>query len=143
MAMQTTSMERALGAIGTTFRMTRLYPPIHPALVEAVRQVTETLPALDALGPVEWKVGATGIHWQGQHLLPKNTQVSELAGLLFARPVELLVARAVAGTSRPPSGQEAARLQGLLANYCTRPLETIGGVVFRELRRCEAGAPAQ
>ena len=83
-------MERALGAIGTTFRMTRLYPPIHPALVEAVRQVSETLPALDALGTVEWKVGATGIHWQGQHLLPKNTQVSELAGLLFARGIRAI-----------------------------------------------------
>jgi HEAT repeat protein len=80
-------MERALGAIGTTFRMTRQYPPIHPALVEAVRQVSETLPALAALGTVEWKVGATGIHWQGQHLLPRNSQVAELAGLLFARGI--------------------------------------------------------
>lgn len=83
-------MERALGAIGTTFRMTRLYPPIHPALVEAMRQVSETLPALAALGTVEWKVGATGIHWEGQHLLPRNTQVAELAGLLFARGVRTI-----------------------------------------------------
>jgi HEAT repeat protein len=87
MATQTTGMERALGAIGTTFRMTRLYPPIHPALVEAVRQVGEALPALAALGTIEWKVGATGLHWQGQHLLPRNTQVAELAGLLFARGI--------------------------------------------------------
>ena len=90
MQMQTTGMERALGAIGTTFRMTRLYPPIHPALVEAVRQVSETLPALAALGTVEWKVGATGLHWQGQHLLPRNSQVAELAGLLFARGIRAI-----------------------------------------------------
>jgi HEAT repeat protein len=87
MSTQTAGMERALGAIGTTFRMTRLYPPIHPALVEAVRQVSETLPGLAALGTVEWKVGATGLHWQGQHLLPRNSQVAELAGLLFARGI--------------------------------------------------------
>ena len=90
MTTQTTGMERALGAIGTTFRMTRLYPPIHPALVEAVRQVSETLPALAALGTVEWKVGATGLHWQGQHLLPRNSQVAELAGLLFARGIRAI-----------------------------------------------------
>lgn len=90
MATQTTGMERALGAIGTTFRMTRLYPPIHPALVEAVRQVSETLPALAALGTVEWKVGATGLHWQGQHLLPRNSQVAELAGLLFSRGIRAI-----------------------------------------------------
>jgi HEAT repeat protein len=90
MSTQTAGMERALGAIGTTFRMTRLYPPIHPALVEAVRQVTETLPALAGLGTVEWKVGATGLHWQGQHLLPRNSQVAELAGLLFARGIRAI-----------------------------------------------------
>jgi HEAT repeat protein len=90
MTTQATGMERALGAIGTTFRMTRLYPPIHPALVEAVRQVSETLPGLAALGTVEWKVGATGLHWEGQHLLPRNSQVAELAGLLFARGIRAI-----------------------------------------------------
>jgi HEAT repeat protein len=90
MTTQSSGMERALGAIGTTFRMTRLYPPIHPALVEAVRQVSETLPGLAALGTVEWKVGATGLHWQGQHLLPRNSQVAELAGLLFSRGIRAI-----------------------------------------------------
>jgi len=80
-------MERALGAIGTTFRLSRLYPPSHPAVVEAGRQIGEALPALAALGTIEWKVGATGVHWQGQHLLPRNSQVAELAGLLYARGV--------------------------------------------------------
>src|SRR3989442_13876749 len=84
MATDTGAIERALGAIGTTFRLARLYPPTHPAVVEALRQVTAALPAL---GTVEWKIGATGLHWHGQHLLPRNTQVAELAGLLFARGV--------------------------------------------------------
>jgi HEAT repeats len=90
MAIDTGAVDRALGALGTTFRLTRLYPPSHPAVVEAMRHITSALPALAALGTVEWKVGATGLHWHGQHLLPRNTQVAELAGLLFARGVRAI-----------------------------------------------------
>ena len=84
-AIDTGAVDRALGAIGTTFRLTRMYPTSHPAVLEALRQVTLALPGLAALGTVEWKIGATGLHWHGQHLLPRNTQVAELGGLLFAR----------------------------------------------------------
>jgi HEAT repeat protein len=87
MAIDTGAVDRALGAIGTTFRLTRLYPPSHPAVLEAMRHITATLPGLASLGTVEWKIGATGLHWHGQHLLPRNTQVAELAGLLFARGI--------------------------------------------------------
>ncbi|HEV8510470.1 MAG TPA: HEAT repeat domain-containing protein [Gemmatimonadales bacterium] len=90
MAIDTGAVDRALGAIGTTFRLTRLYPPSHPAVLEAMRQVTTALPGLAALGTVEWKIGATGLHWHGQHLLPRNTQVAELAGLLFARGIRAI-----------------------------------------------------
>jgi len=90
MTVETGAVDRALGAIGTTFRLTRLYPPSHPAVVEAMRQITGSLAGLAALGTVDWKVGATGLHWHGQHLLPRNTQVAELAGLLFARGVRIL-----------------------------------------------------
>jgi HEAT repeat protein len=90
MTTDTTGVDRALGAIGTTFRLTRLYPPTHPAVQEALRQVGEALPPLAAVGTVEWKVGATGLHWHGQHLLPRNSQVAELAGLLYARGVRTL-----------------------------------------------------
>src|SRR5207244_7927884 len=62
-----------------------LYPPTHPAVQEALRQVGEALGPLAAVGTVEWKVGATGLHWHGQQLLPRNTQIAELAGLLYAR----------------------------------------------------------
>src|ERR1700758_4020310 len=87
MGAETAGIERALGAIGTTFRLTRLYPPSHPAVVEALRQGTAALPAGAAAGTVEWKIGATGLHWQGQQLLPRNGQLAELAGLLFARGI--------------------------------------------------------
>jgi len=90
MAIDTGAVDRALGAIGTTFRLTRLYPTSHPAVLEALRQVSTALPPLAALGTVELKLGATGLHWHGQHLLPRNTQVSELSGLLFARGVRAI-----------------------------------------------------
>jgi HEAT repeat protein len=85
--MDTSSIERALGAVGSAFRLTRLYPATHPAVTEAMRQVTAALPDLAVQGSLEWKVGATGLHWQGQHLLPRNSQLSEIANLLYARGV--------------------------------------------------------
>ena len=90
MAVDTNAWDHALGAIGTTFRLTRLYPATHPAVLEALRQVTATLPAIAAQGPVEWKVGATGLHWQHHQLLPRNGQLAELAGLLYARGVRVV-----------------------------------------------------
>ncbi|MGH7568521.1 MAG: HEAT repeat domain-containing protein [Gemmatimonadales bacterium] len=92
MAVDTSGMERALGAIGSTFRLVRLYPPTHPAVMEAVRQVTAALPALAAQGTVEWKVGATGLAWHGQHILPRNAQLAELAGLLYSHGVRAIQA---------------------------------------------------
>lgn len=90
MPIDTGAVDRALGAIGTTFRLTRLYPPSHPAVLEAMRQITASLPGLAALGTVDWKIGATGLLWHGQHLLPRNTQIAELAGLLFARGIRAI-----------------------------------------------------
>ena len=90
MAVDTAGVDRALGAIGTTFRLTRLYPPSHPAVMEALRQIGDALPVLAALGTVEWKIGATGLHWHGQQLLPRNSQIAELAGLLYARGVRVI-----------------------------------------------------
>src|SRR5260370_28301778 len=85
MAAETAGVERALGAIGTTFRLMRLYPPTHPAVVESLRQIGEALPGLAALGTVEWKVGVTGLHWHAQHLPPRNAQIAEPARFLYAR----------------------------------------------------------
>jgi hypothetical protein len=90
MAIDSSALDKALGAIGTTFRLTRLYPPTHPAVQEGLRQIAAGLPALAALGTVEWKIGATGLHWHGQHLLARSTQVAELAGLLYARGVRAI-----------------------------------------------------
>src|SRR5258708_22463388 len=87
MAIDTGAVDRALGAIGTTFRLTRLYPPSHPAVLEAMRHITAALPALAGLGSVEWKIGATGLHWDWQHLLPRHPQGAELFRLPFARRV--------------------------------------------------------
>ncbi len=81
------TLERCLGAIGTTFRLVRYYPTTHPAVQEGLRTIAAQLPAVAALGTVEWKVAATGMYWRGQQILPRNAQLSELASLLFARGV--------------------------------------------------------
>src|ERR1051325_415272 len=87
MALDTSGVDRALGAIGTTFRLRRLYPPSHPAVLESVHHLAAALPPLASLGTIECKVAAAGLHWQGQHLLPRNAQIAELAGLLYARGI--------------------------------------------------------
>src|SRR6266852_3716104 len=132
MATDTAGVDRALGAIGTTFRLTRLYPPSHPAVQEALRQIGEALPPLAALGTVEWKIGATGLHWQGQHLLPRNTQIAELAGLLYARGVRSLTMNPgmtaehvlalfqVATGTAPPDAQGLGRITLALGRRCAR-----------------------
>jgi len=137
MALDTAGVDRALGAIGTTFRLTRLYPPSHPAVAEALRQIAETLPTLAALGTVEWKVGVTGLHWQGQHLLPRNTQIAELAGLLYARgvravtlnpgmiPDQVLALFRVALGSIPPDDATLGRVTLSLGRRSAVPLERL------------------
>src|SRR2546425_10108412 len=64
-AMDTGGLERALCAIATTFRLARLYPPTHQAVVESMHQVTAAVPGLAELGPVERRITATGPQWQG------------------------------------------------------------------------------
>src|SRR5260370_14042456 len=82
MATDTVGVDRALGAIGTTFRLTRLYPPTHPAVQEALRQIGEALPPLAALGTVEWKIAATGLHRPGPHLVAPKHEIPSHRALL-------------------------------------------------------------
>src|SRR2546428_4018999 len=76
--------ERALGAIATTFRLARLYPPTHPAVVESMHQVTAALPGLAELGPVEWRITATGLQWQGPQLPGRGAPGGGAGGPVFA-----------------------------------------------------------
>ena len=92
---QASGVEQVLGALGTTFRLTRLYPPSHPAVIEAMRHIAEALAAVAGDGHLEWKVGATGLQLQGgQQLAPRNAQIAELAGLLYTRGVRGIELRA-------------------------------------------------
>ncbi|HEX4574512.1 MAG TPA: hypothetical protein VH158_05225, partial [Gemmatimonadales bacterium] len=137
MATDTAGVDHALGALGTTFRLTRLYPPTHPAVMEALRQIGEALPALAALGTVEWKVGATGVHWRGQQLLPRNNQIAQLAGLLYAHGVRtltlnpgmtaenLLALFGVATGGIPPDDAALGRLTVGLGRRSTARLERL------------------
>lgn len=137
MATDTSATDRALGAIGTTFRLTRLYPGTHPAVLEAMRQIAAALPALAAVGTVEWKVGATGLHWHGQHLLPRNTQVAELAGLLYARgvravtlhpgitPEHVLALFGVATGAVPPDDATLGRIALIVGRRASQRLSSV------------------
>ena len=137
MAADTAGVDRTLGAIGTTFRLMRLYPPTHPAVIEALRQIGEALPALAALGTVEWKVGVTGLHWHGQHLLPRNAQIAELAGLLYARgvravtlnpgmtPDHVLALFQVATGAVPPDDRTLGRITLALGRRTSARLERL------------------
>src|SRR6266566_932571 len=60
MALDTAAVDRALGAIGTTFRLRRLYPPSHPAVMEAVHHLAEALPPLASLGTISSEDTALG-----------------------------------------------------------------------------------
>src|SRR3989449_10173982 len=86
-AMDTAGLERALGAIATTFRLARLYPPTHPAVVESMHQVTAALPGLAELGPVEWRITATGLQWQGPQRPAGGAPGARLARPVYARGV--------------------------------------------------------
>jgi len=137
MVVDTAGVDRALGAIGTTFRLTRLYPPTHPAVAEALRQIGEALSALAALGTVEWKVGATGLHWHGQHLLPRNSQIAELAGLLYGRGIRAVTLNpgmtsehvlslfAVATGTIPPDDATLGRITLALGRRTSQRLERL------------------
>src|SRR3979409_433481 len=137
MTADTAGVDRALGAVGTTFRLMRLYPPTPPAVVEALRQIGDALPSLAALGTVEWKVGVTGLHWHGQHLLPREAQIAELAGLLYARgvravtlnpgmvPEHVLALFQVATGTVPPDDATLGRITLILGRRTTARLERL------------------
>ena len=92
---QASGVEQVLGALGTTFRLTRLYPPSHPAVIEAMRHIADALAAVAGEGQLEWKVGATGLQLPGgQPLAPRNAQIAELSGLLYTRGVRGIELRA-------------------------------------------------
>jgi hypothetical protein len=123
------TLERCLGAMGTVFRLVRYYPGTHPAVQEALRTLAAQLPTVAALGTVEWRVGATGMHWRGQHLLPRNSQLSELASLLFARGVRIIQLNPGA------TPEHVLALYGVATG--TTPLEdsTLGRITLQTTRR--------
>src|SRR5256886_779789 len=105
----TTGLDRALGAIGTTFRLTRLYPPTHPAVREALRQVGEALPpvAAPASGAVPPASGATPQSAAAADTLMAAKRPSA-AFRPDALPPDVAAARAVAAV-RAATGPEEQR----------------------------------
>ena len=67
MAIDTVAVDRALGAIGLTFRLARQYPASHPAVLESMKQIKASLAELAALGTVELKVGTVNYFKDIEH----------------------------------------------------------------------------
>ncbi|HKC47430.1 MAG TPA: HEAT repeat domain-containing protein [Gemmatimonadales bacterium] len=125
-------LERCLGAIGTTFRLVRYYPPTHPAVQEGLRTVAAQLPAMAAMGTVEWKVGASGMHWRGAQVLPRNAQLSELASLLFARGVRGIQ------VSPGVTPEHVIALYNVATGTATLDDSSLGRITLQQTRRTTA-----
>jgi hypothetical protein len=67
--------------------------------------------------------------------LGRNGRV--IVGRLFDKDEDLMPWYSLADLGWPRQ-----KIQALLAGYCTRPLDEIGGIVFRELYRCDKPATA-
>lgn len=111
--------EQMLAAIGKVYRLSRLYPPSHPAVARAQAELAVALPPLAAEGPAEWKVKAQGFFLRERPLLGRNPALTELAQLLFARGVRAVTVRRgasaddIEGLVRVATGAVAVEEAGL------------------------------
>jgi len=83
-------VEAVLTEIGKAFRLCRLYPSSHPAVQHTLSELAGVLPSLAAVGPIELKIGSVGFTLGVTPLAARNTQIQELAGLLYAQGHRLL-----------------------------------------------------
>lgn len=83
--------EQTLAAIAKLFRLSRLYPPTHPAVARAVEEVAAALPPLAVRGTAEWRLRAQGVFYRERQLLARNPALTELAQLLYSRGVRALL----------------------------------------------------
>ncbi len=83
-------VEAVLTEVGKAFRLCRLYPSSHPAVQHTLSELAGILPSLASVGPVELKIGSTGFTLGVTPLAQRNTQIQELAGLLYAQGHRLL-----------------------------------------------------
>ncbi len=83
-------VEMVLTEIGKAFRLCRLYPSTHPAVQHTLSELAGVLPSLAVVGPIELKIGSVGFTLGVTPLAARNTQIQELAGLLYTQGHRLL-----------------------------------------------------
>ncbi|HXY69292.1 MAG TPA: HEAT repeat domain-containing protein [Gemmatimonadales bacterium] len=77
-------VEAVLAEVGKAFRVCRFYPAGHPAVKQAMADLTVALPSLATEGTVELRIGPAGFALGNRPLLAGNAQVQEFANLLYA-----------------------------------------------------------
>lgn len=83
--MDTRPVEEILSEIGKAFRLCRLYPPAHPAVQQVLAGLAAALPGLAKSGAVDLRINPSGFALGATPLAQRNTQIQELAGLLYAQ----------------------------------------------------------
>lgn len=83
--MELTAVEDILMGIGKAFRLCRFYPASHPSVQQALADVSSVLPGLAKVGTVELRIGTSGFLHGMTPVAPRNPQLQELAGLLYAQ----------------------------------------------------------
>lgn len=89
--MDTASVEAILAEIGKAFRLCRFYPATHPSVQQSLAALSARLPALAQTGTLELKLQPSGMILGNAPLAPRNTQIQELARLLYSQGHRLLV----------------------------------------------------
>jgi HEAT repeat protein len=83
--MDTRVVEAVFAEVGKAFRVCRFYPTGHPAVQQAMTELTAALPSLAGAGLVELRIGPAGFALGNKPLLPQNPPVQEFAALLYAQ----------------------------------------------------------
>jgi len=83
--MDTRVVEAVFAEVGKAFRVCRFYPTGHPAVQQAMAELTTALPSLAPVGLVELRIGPAGFALGNKPLLPQNPPVQEFAALLYAQ----------------------------------------------------------
>jgi len=119
--MDTAPVEAVLNDIGKAFRLCRFYPSSHPSVQQALASLSVSLPALARVGTIELKLQPSGMILGAAPLAPRNTQIQELARLLYTQGHRVLV------LEPGLTADEVARLIRSAASGTERAMQTVGG----------------
>lgn len=119
--MDTGPIEAILGDIGKAFRLCRFYPATHPSVQQALASLSASLPSLARIGAIELRLQPAGMILGAAPLAPRNTQIQELARLLYTQGHRSL-------TLEPGlTSDEVAALIRSAASGTERVMQTVGG----------------